>query len=369
MEILKLVANAKGKKASDIHLSCNSPPMIRVDGLLQATDNAIPLTEADVQQAFHELSSPDKIDTFYRNLEMDFSYNEPDGTRLRCSVAQQRGSISMTIRILTPEVPTIDELELPEIYKKFALMQKGLIVVSGPTGSGKTTTQAAMVQHINLNASRHILTFEDPIEYSHPSIKSRITQRELGGDTHSMSDALKHALRLDPDVIVVGEMRDSETAAAAISMAETGHLVITTSHASYATQTVERIIDLFPHEQRHLAQMRLASLLSVVLCQTLVPRGDGCGRIAAVEIMQVNSALRNLIRDGKITALANVIRDYRQAGNITLDEALVNLYRQGIISIGTVASFCHDSGEVNNLLTDLMIKPSIVTHKPVLPVK
>ena len=210
------------------------------------------------------------------------------------------------------------------------------------------------MQYINMNRTKHILTFEDPIEYSHPNIKSRITQRELGGDTRSMAEALKHAMRLDPDVIVVGEMRDSETAAAVISLAETGHLVISTSHAPYAPQTIERIIDLFPADERHLVQMRLASLLSVVMCQTLVPRSNGSGRIAAVEIMQVNAAVRNLIREGKITQVSNAVRDYRESGSNTFDESLIDLYRRGLITWETVATYCHDLDEVNSLLTEAM---------------
>jgi twitching motility protein PilT len=360
MDIFKLVGIAKFRNASDIHLSVNGPPLIRINGLLKQANGSEPLTETDIQQALYELSSNKEMDIYLHNMEMDFSHAQSDGTRLRCSVAQERGSISMTIRLLPPDIRTIDELELPEIYKKFALMDKGLIVVSGPTGSGKTTTQAAMIKHINLNQAKHILTFEDPIEYSHPNIKSRITQRELGGDTHSLAEALKHAMRLDPDVIVVGEMRDSETASAVISLAETGHLVISTNHAPYAPQTVERIIDMFPNEERHLVQMRLASLLSVVLCQTLVPRGDGSGRIAAVEIMQVNSAIRNLIREGKITLIGNAVRDYRKAGNSTLDEALVKLYRQDLIAIGTLTEYCHDMDEVNALLSELMVKTKVL---------
>ena len=213
-----------------------------------------------------------------------------------------------------------------------------------------------MIQYINANQTRHILSFEDPIEYSHPGIKSKITQRELGGDTYSFAEALKHALRHDPDVIVVGEMRDSETAAAVISMAETGHLVISTGHAPYAAHTVERIVDLFPHNERFLVQMRLASLLSAVLCQTLVPRADGTGRIAAVEIMMVNAAIRNLIREGKLTMLAEAIRDYGQGGNTTIDEALFRLYWQGTITMETVIKYCHDPDEISRLTSNILTR-------------
>jgi twitching motility protein PilT len=211
-----------------------------------------------------------------------------------------------------------------------------------------------MMEYINANQTRHILSFEDPIEYSHQNIKSKITQRELGNDTFSFAEALKHALRHDPDVIVIGEMRDSETAGAVISLAETGHLVISTGHAAYAAQTVERVIDLFPHNERFLIQMRLASLLNAVLCQTLVPRADGSGRIAAVEIMQVNGAIRNLIREGKLTQLADAIRDYGQGGNVTLNEALFNLYWEGTINMDTAMKYAHDPEEIRRLNNDIL---------------
>jgi twitching motility protein PilT len=338
-----------------------SPPLIRVNGLLEKVNGDTPLTENEVQAAFYELATPNEVEKFHRNLELDFARALIDGTRLRCNVAQQRGVISLTIRILTPQIPDIDQLELPRIYKKLASMDKGLIIISGPTGSGKTTTQAAMINHINTHQTRHILTFEDPIEYSFHNIKSKITQRELGRDTLSLTEGLKHALRHDPDVIVVGEMRDTETAAAVVSLAETGHLVISTGHAPYAAQTVERIIDLFPPEQRFLVQMRLASLLTAILCQTLVPRANGMGRIAAVEILLVNSAIRNLIREGKLTLLANSVRDYRQNGTTTIDEALVGLYRDGLIALETVTAHCHDPEDVNRLLTDMMIRTKTLT--------
>ena len=303
MNIFTLISKAIANGASDLHLSVNSPPLMRIEGLLIKYNEVEPLTETDLQQAFFELSTPEDMDKFRRELELDFSYAMNDGTRLRCSVVRERGLTGMTIRIIPPRIPDLDELQLPDIFKSLAMLERGLIVVSGPTGSGKTTTQAAMIQYINTHQTRHVLSFEDPIEYSLPNVNSRITQRELGGDTISMAEALKHAMRLDPDVIVVGEMRDTETASAVLSLAETGHLIISTSHAPYAAQTVERIIDLFPFEQRYLVQQRIASFLSAVLCQTLVPRLDGTGRIAAVEIMIVNSPIRNLIREGKLTTL------------------------------------------------------------------
>ena len=356
MEILELIEMAKSKGASDLHISVGSPPLIRIKGDLTRLNNLAPLTADDVKTAFMQITTVDGLERFDRDHELDFKYILPDGSRLRCNAAKERGQISLSIRILTIGVPTIDELQLPDICKQLARLERGLVVISGPTGSGKTTTQAAIIQYINANQTRHVLSFEDPIEYSHPNINSKITQRELGGDTDSFAQALKHALRHDPDVIVVGEMRDSETAAAVISMAETGHLVISTGHAPYAAQTVERIVDLFPHSERTLIQARLASLLDAVLCQTLVPRANGSGRIAAVEIMVVTPAIRNLIREGRLTMIADAIRDYGGAGNVTLDEALFQYYWEGIITMETVLRFCHDRDEINRLNSHMLTR-------------
>jgi twitching motility protein PilT len=344
MDIFELLAIAKEQKASDLHLSVDSLPLIRVDGKLVHINNSDFLTISDLEIAFMQITTLDKLERFQKDLELDFQHILPDGTCLRCSAAQERGQLSLAFRILPPCIPTID----------------GLIIISGPTGSGKTTTQAAIIQYINANQTRHILSFEDPIEYSHRNINSKIIQRELGEDTLSFTQALKHALRHDPDVIVVGEMRDTETAAAVISLAETGHLVISTSHAPYAAQAVERIVDLFPHNERYLVQMRLASLLSAVLCQTLVPRAMASGRIAAVEIMLMNTAIRNLIREGKLTLLADAIRDYGQGSNTTLDESLCKLFRQGVISIETVKRYCHDPEEINIMTGDLFTHMKIL---------
>jgi twitching motility protein PilT len=363
MDIFEWVAVAKSENASDLHLAAGSPPMIRVKGDLMRIDSYAALTAEEVEAAFSQIATPDGLEKFQKEHELDFKYILPDGTSLRCNAAQERGRLSLSIRILPPVIPTLDELQLPEILKKLARLERGLIVVSGPTGSGKTTTQAAMIQYINANQTRHILSFEDPVEYSHLNNKSKVTQRELGGDTFSFAEALKHALRHDPDVIVVGEMRDSETAAAVISMAETGHLVISTGHASSAPQCVERIVDLFPHNERFLIQMRLASLLTAVFCQTLVPRADGSGRIAAVEIMQVNAAIRNLIREGKLTQLADAIRDYPQNGNISLDETLFKLYWRGIITMETMIKYCRDSDEISRLNTEALTRKKSQTAK------
>jgi len=333
-----------------LHMVAGSPAAFRIDGSLQSADGIAPLSPEDINEAFLQLTTPEEREHFHRQLELDFGYSLPDVGRLRCNAAQQRGSISLAVRLLPPKIPTIDELELPQICKELALKPRGLVVITGPTGSGKTTTIAAMIHHLNNHVTRKIVTIEDPIEYVYPSVKCSVTQRQLGEDTLSFDNALKHILRQDPDVILVGEMRDSETADAVLTVAETGHFILTTGHAPSATQAMERIIDLFPPHQRHLAQTRLASLLVAALCQVLVPRADGSGRIAAVEIMLGNPAAKSLIREGKLYQLPNVIRTHREMGMISLDEALVNLYLKGTITGKSVLEFCNDRTEVEKLV-------------------
>lgn len=353
--IVDLLRLAKESDASDLHLVVNSPPMLRINGSLGSVDGMPPLSPEEISQAFMQLTTPEQREEFQHTLELDFGYTLPGVGRLRCNVAQQRGAISFALRLLPPVIPTIDELELPQVCKELALRPRGLVIVSGPTGSGKTTTLAAMIHHINANRTCHVITIEDPVEYNHPNLRSAVTQRELGTDTLSFAKALKHVLRQDPDVILVGEMRDLETAAAVLTVAETGHLVLTTGHAPSAAQAMERVIDLFPPHERYLAQARLASLVVGVLCQTLVPRADDSGRIAAVEIMLGSSAVKNLIREGKIYQLPNVIRTSNQEGMETLDQSLVSLYLRGIIAGGSLVRFCNDKDEVEKLVGKMPI--------------
>ena len=355
MDIFSLLHIARSKDASDLHLAVASPPLLRVNGSLEPVDGIAPLTGEDINEAFLQITTPEDREHFHRCLELDFGYTLPGAGRLRCNAAQQRGAISLALRLLPPKIPTIDELGLPLICKEFAVKPRGLVIVTGPTGSGKSTTMAAMVQHLNTNETRHVVTIEDPIEYILPSLRCAITQRELGSDTLSFADALKHVLRQDPDVILVGEMRDLETAAAVLTVAETGHLVLTTGHAPSATQAMERVIDLFPPSERYLAQMRLASLIVGVMCQALVPRADGLGRVAAVEVMLGNPPVKSLIREGKIYQLPNVIRTHREIGMITLDEALTKLYLKQTISGETLLDFCNDRQEVEKLIGKVVV--------------
>jgi twitching motility protein PilT len=356
MDMTSLLHTAKNQGASDLHLVLACPPMMRIKGALQSSDGMAPLSAEDINQAFLQVATPEEREHFHRHLELDFAYTLPGVGRIRCNAAQQRGAISLALRLLPLKIPTIDEMELPALLKELALKPRGLFVVTGPTGSGKSTTLAAMLNYLNAVATSHIVTIEDPIEYLHTSIKCAITQRELGSDTHSFADALKHVLRQDPDVVLVGEMRDLETAASVLTLAETGHYILSTGHAPSATQAIERVIDMFPPSERYLAQTRLASLLVGVICQTLVPRADGSGRVAAIEIMLANAPVRNLIREGKIYQIPNVIRTHHDIGMITLDEALVNLYLKGQISGEAMLAVCNDRAEVEKLIGKVMVR-------------
>lgn len=349
MDIFSLLNLAKTKGASDLHLVVSSPPTLRVNGALRPVDGMGLLTPEDTSQALQQVTTPEQREDFQHHLELDFSCSLSDIGRIRCNAAQERKSISLVIRLLPPVIPTIQELGLPEVCQDLIMRPRGLVIISGPTGSGKSTTLASMIQHLNANKERRVVTVEDPIEYIYPSQKCTVTQRELGSDTLSFAEALRHILRQDPDVILVGETRDTETAAAVLNVAETGHLVLTTGHAPSAPQAIERIMDLFPPHERNLVQAQLASLILGVLCQVLVPRADGSGRAVAVEIMLGISPVKNLIREGKIYQLPNVIRTHAQVGMITFDQALFDLYLKGIISSESLFAFCNDREEIERL--------------------
>jgi twitching motility protein PilT len=345
LDIAEVLKIAKSKSASDVHIVVGSPPLFRIHGNLVPSDLPV-LTAEEIQQGLKQIATEKEMVDFESLFELDFGRTVPGVGRIRFNAAKQTGTTSLVMRLLPSKIPTPEELGLPKVCKELVMRPRGLIVISGPTGSGKSTTLASMIDYLNQTQNLRVVTIEDPIEYTYENKKSTITQRELGHDTHSFAEALRHVLRQDPDVILVGEMRDLETASTALTVAETGHLVLTTGHAPSSYQAVERIANMFPPDERSLAQTRLASLLLCIFCQALVPKVDGSGRVAAIEVMLANSAVRNLIREGKTFQLPNTIRMNSQQGMELLDQALIRLHRGGTISRETVYDFCNDRDEI-----------------------
>jgi len=328
---LKLFKLMVDKGASDLHLRVPSPPVLRIDGALTTLEDLPAVNPQDLEILLEHVTTLDQRSTFRKELEMDIAYSVPGLARFRVSALRQRGTISLAFRLVPFEVLSIDDLRLPPICKELILKPRGLILVTGPTGSGKSTTMAAMIDYLNETEARNVITIEDPIEYLHPNKRCLIAQRDLGDDTKSSADALVHALRHDPDVIVVGEMRDLATIATAIRAAETGHLVLGTLHTSDAAQTVDRMIDIFPADQQSQIRLQLSQVLEAVLAQALLPRLDG-GRTAAFEIMVATPAVRNLIREGKTFELPNIMRLSAKDGMNTMDQTLADLVRHGVVS-------------------------------------
>ncbi|MEA3442274.1 MAG: type IV pilus twitching motility protein PilT [Chloroflexota bacterium] len=325
MQVNELLHLMVDKGASDLHLRVPSPPVLRIDGTLVPQEDLPPLTPQDIEEAFQSITNESQREAFNRELELDLAYSIAGLARFRVSVMRQRGTTSIAFRQVSFDIPTIDELGLPQICKTLALKPRGLILVTGPTGSGKSTTLAAMIDYLNENEKRNIITIEDPIEYLYHNKKCLIAQRDLGDDTRSFNNALVHALRHDPDVILVGEMRDLDTISTAITAAETGHLVLGTLHTVDAVQTIDRVIDVFSPEHQHQIRLQLAQVLEAVLSQTLLPRAEGKGRIAAFEILVATPAVRNLIRTSKTYELPTVIQLGAKDGMQSLNQALAHL--------------------------------------------
>ncbi len=325
-DLLKYAIEAK---ASDLHLSSGSIPMVRIDGVMQ-TLQLPSLTHDEMSKISHEVLNKNQQKVLSEKLEIDFSYELENFGRFRVNFFNQINGLAAAFRIIPSVILSSEELSIPPIINQLAFLDKGLVLLTGPTGSGKSTTLAAMINQINENKNKHIITVEDPVEYYHSSIKSLINQRELGHSTHSFANALKSALREDPDVILVGEMRDLETIQLALTAAETGHLVLSTLHTSNAVKTIDRIIDVFPAGQKDQIRSMLSESLEAVVAQKLLPKKTD-GRVPASEILIVNSAVRNLIREDKIYQIPSIIQAGAQEGMQSLDQDLQRLVSQGLI--------------------------------------
>jgi len=326
----KLLQEAVEKKASDLHFSVGLPPILRLHGELIALDGPM-LNPQDTETISRKIMDEKQVKSFVEQGELDLAYSCPGLARFRVNIYRQRGSTAIAMRVINTEIPSLSSLGLPAVIEKFTDYHKGLLLVTGPTGSGKSTTQASLIDLINQQRNCHIITLEDPIEYLHHNKNCMINQREIGQDSRDFTAALRAALRQDPDVILVGEMRDLETISTAITAAETGHLVMATLHTVDAVQTIDRVIDVFPPHQQQQIRVQLANTLIGVIAQRLLRRRDGKGRVPAVEILVSNPAVRNLIREGKIHQIYSVIQTGRRQGMQLMDSHLEELYRRGAI--------------------------------------
>ena len=339
MQLIDLLRIADAESASDLHLVPGHPPMLRIDTLMEPLDRPV-LAEADLQQMFEAMTTPVQRDRFTQQCDLDLSYGVEGLGRYRVNVHRQRGVIAMTMRVVRAVVPPLSSLNLPDAVSELVGLPRGLVLVTGDTGSGKSTTLASMIQQINARWKRHIITLEDPIEYRLESDSCLIEQRELGRDMPSFASGLKHALRQDPDIIFVGEMRDLETASLALSAAETGHLVFSTLHTVNAGQTVERIIDMYPAGQQNQIRSMLGNTLQAVVSQTLFKRIDRRGMIPAVEILLCTPAVRNIIRESRTFEIPNVIETSRAVGMVSLDSSIAELYFNGCITREDAVAQC-----------------------------
>ncbi|MFT7525984.1 MAG: twitching motility protein PilT [Arenicella sp.] len=331
MDIAELLAFAQKNRASDLHLSSGLPPMIRVDGDMKRIN--LPTLDAEtVLKMILDIMNDNQRKIFEENLEVDFSFEIPNVARFRVNAFNQDRGPAAVFRTIPSVVLSLEDLEAPEIFKEICMKPRGLVLVTGPTGSGKSTTLAAMVDYINEKSRMHILTVEDPIEFVHQSKKCLINQRELHEDTHSFENALRSALREDPDVILVGELRDLETIRLAMTAAETGHLVLGTLHTTSAAKTIDRVVDVFPAEEKSMVRSMLSESIQAVIAQTLIKRVDG-GRVAAHEIMIGTPAIRNLIRENKVAQMYSMIQTGQSEGMTTLDQTLEKMVRNRLISM------------------------------------
>lgn len=338
--ITELLNISRENKASDLHITTNSKPKARLNGELASIAKYPVMRPEDTEKMVYSVMTDKQIEVLQKNGEVDFAYEDLDGGRFRVNVYKQRGKVSAVFRILPTKILTLDELDSPPAVRSFSELRKGLVLVTGPTGSGKSTTLAAIINQINRTRFNHIITIEDPIEYVHSNLNSIVNQREVGSDTKSFNSALRASLREDPDVILVGEMRDYETISVALTAAETGHLVFSTLHTIGAASTINRIIDSFPSEARGQVRSQLSTVLEGVVTQRLVPKADKSGRIAAFEILKANDAIRNMIREDKTHQIDSAMQTSASAGMQSLDLSLAKLVAKGIISENEAVNNC-----------------------------
>ncbi|MEB3187435.1 MAG: type IV pilus twitching motility protein PilT [bacterium] len=349
MNIIDFLRTAYQKQASDIHIKVNSPPVLRIDGRIVPTEYKV-LTPADTRQALYSLMNSEQRQNFEQNREIDISLTIDGLARFRVNVYFEQGNIGAAFRVIPLKPPLIDQMDLPPVLKKLALERQGLVLVTGPTGSGKSTTLSSMIEFINTTKDVHILTIEDPVEFLYVNKKSVITQRELGADTLTYPNAIKYALRQDPDVILIGEMRDQETILAAVKAAETGHLVMSTMHTTDSVGTVSRVISTFPpHEQEGIRQ-RLGIILRGAMSQRLVPKANGRGRRAAVEVLVSTPTVQDLIFKNDLEGLYHVINNGQMDGMQSMNMALFNLYQDDAISLDDALSYSENPNELQRMM-------------------
>ncbi len=335
---------------SDLHLSVNAPPMIRVNGDLEVVPGYSAFTPHQLQETVYALLTDRQKQRFEETKELDFAYALPGAARFRVNIFQQQGSVGGVLRAIPWEILPLEALRMPPILGDFAALPRGLVLVTGPTGSGKSTTLAAIIDRANRTRQGHIVTIEDPIEFVHQHRQCVVNQREVGTDTMSFASALKHALRQDPDIVLVGEMRDLETISTALTAAETGHLVFGTLHTSSAATTIDRIVDVFPPEQQSQIRTQLAASIQAIVCQTLCKTAAGDGRVAATEVLIATPAVRNLIREGRLQSIPSALQTGSRFGMHTLNQDLAELVKSGTIDYGTAVEKCSDVSELQQLL-------------------
>ncbi len=347
-QLTRWLATLVERKGSDLHLSAGAPPSLRINGHIEALDEP-PLDTRRLRQLLYTTVTQRQRERFEENLELDFAYAVPNLARFRVNFYLQRGSIGAVLRFIPYEIKSLEELGIPLQVANFAAMQRGFVLVTGPTGSGKSTTLAAIIDLANRTRADHIMTVEDPIEFLHEHKSCLVNQREIGEDTHSYGHALKHVLRQDPDIILVGEMRDLETISVALTAAETGHLVFATLHTQDAAQSIDRVIDVFPPHQQQQIRVQLASALQGVVCQNLVRRADGSGRSVVTEVLTATAAVRNLIREGKTHQIASAMQAGSRHGMHTLDQHLADLVKAGTVTYDVGLEKCHHVEEFQRL--------------------